>query len=66
MPQQTPSKEQQAIALLRYLVKQWQCVDGASACDLLDDTCDAARTASIVTPEDIAAWDAERDTKTGD
>lgn len=61
MPAHTPSKEEQAIALLRNLVKQWQCVDGTSACDLLDDTCDAVRTAGIVTPADIATWDTETD-----
>ncbi len=59
MPEQTPSKEQQATALLRNLVKQWQCVGGTSACDLLDDTCDAAHAAGIVTPADIALWLAE-------
>lgn len=66
MPAETPAREEQAITLLRYLVKQWQCVDGTSACDLLDDTCDAARNAGIVTPDDILVWDAEREAETDD
>lgn len=61
MPAHTPPKEQHAIALLRDLVKQWQCVDGTSACDLLDDTCNAIRAAGIVTPAEINAWIAETD-----
>lgn len=54
-----PPNAQKAIDLIRYLVKQWQCVEGTSASDLLDDTCDAARSSGIVTPDDITAWCAE-------
>lgn len=65
MPTSPPNTEK-AIELVRYLVKQWQCVEETSASDLLDDTCDAARSAGIVTPDDIAAWCAENDEQNDD
>jgi hypothetical protein len=42
--------------LIRYLVRQWYCTDGISACDLLDDTCDSAMSSGIVTQGEIAKW----------
>jgi hypothetical protein len=50
------SEQDAARFILRYLVRQWYCTDVPSACDLLDDTCDAAVNSGIVTTDEIQKW----------
>lgn len=48
-----------ARTLIRRLVKQWQCTEGISATDLLDEIANEARHHGIVTPDDIESWCAD-------